>query len=245
MKKINGLIFAIFWAANTYLSTAFAIYRPEIFFSIDPAFIFVRPGMTQDLKLVDNIGNTYVNKSHLQQQGSVIIGLGLRAYKNQFFQLSSSLRYLPIGETSLKGDIWQLNSPLFNDLAYQFKVKSSLWLWDNIFSFSRYPIQPGIILGLGSARNTTSQMKEIPLAVSTSPSLQNVPGTTQQQFTYEVGGVIDYAIETVNIELAYRYINAGNGVLLPFPLQNTQDQLSTGALQYQILSLGIRGYYDL
>ncbi|MCX7116058.1 MAG: hypothetical protein NTW08_09165 [Gammaproteobacteria bacterium] len=245
MKKINGLICCIFTAIIALAPNTYAFKRTPLFLSIDPALLLAKPGVTQAINLYNDMGNTYVNQSGWQQQGTVVLGAGLRAYQNEQVQVNSSFRYIPVSNLSLTGDIWQLNSPLFNDLAYKFQTRSDLFLVDNIISWSRYRLQPGIILGAGVSRNTTSALIEIPLVKTSAPSLQQALGSKNTPFAYEFGAALDYTMDRCLFELAYRYINAGQGYLQPFPLQNTLDRLSTGTLQYHVISLGIRAYYEI
>ena len=229
----------------TIAPNAYAITWPDLFVSVDPALLLTQPGTTQDVTLYNNAGNTYVNKTGAKPHGTVILGVGFRAYQNENFQINTGLRFLPVADTPLNGDIWQLHSPLFNDLAYKFHVKSNLLLVDTLFSWSQYRLQPGVIIGFGRSNNTTADLREVPLSESGAPSLQQISGTNHNQFAYDLGAAFDYSVDNCNIELAYRYINAGNGVLQPFPLQNTKDSLSTGTLQYHVISLGMRAYYEL
>ena len=224
---------------------AYASKWPELFVSIDPALLLTNPGITQEINFYDNLGNTYVDETNWKQAASVSLALGLRAYQNQNFQINTSLRYVPVADVYLNGQIWQLKSPLFNDVDYNFHVRSNLLLIDNIISWTHYHFQPGLILGLGMSTNTTSRFQEWPSIDSGAISLQQVTGSRNHQFAYEIGAVLDYSMDKAVIEFAYRYMNAGSGYFQSFSLQNTADQLSTGVLNYHMLSIGIRAYYEL
>ena len=219
--------------------------KPLLFFNIDPSLVLVKPGMTQNINFYNDVGNTYINSSGLKKSGTVSLALGLRSYQNKNFDTHTGIRYLPIADNVVDGQIWQLKSPLFNDIAYSYQVKSSILVIDNILSWTRYKFQPGLILGLGVAKNSTDAFQEVALENSSTISLQNLSGNTNYRFSYEIGFALDYAFDRFLVELAYRYINAGSSDFQAFPLSNTSDKLSTGTLNYNIISLGMRAYYAL
>lgn len=242
MKILNGFL-AILFLFLSPLTSATSVR--SLYLSIDPAVVLARPGMTQQINLYNDLGNTYVNANRWREDASLIMGIGGRVFQNDELQINTGFRFIPVSDIPLKGQIWQLNSPLFYNLDYAYHVNSNLFFWDNIISWTRYHVQPGIILGLGVASNTTSAFREIPIFSTSMPSLQTIGGKKTNQFAYELGAVLDYSMQDVIFELAYRYINAGYGYLQPFTLQNTQDQISTGILQYHLISIGIRAYYAL
>lgn len=78
------------------------------------------------------------------------------------------------------------------------------------------------------------------------PSLDHFTADSQLQFAYEVGVVLDYTYNSfLTLECAYRYLNAGHGQLGLSPLQHTSDHLSTGLIDYQTLSIGVRLYHEI
>lgn len=245
MKIINKLIASALFTLVMKMPVVFATTWPAVFVSIDPALLFTNPGITQEINLYNGIGNTYIDQTKGIQSSTVSLGIGIRSYQSEQLQVNTSWRYVPVPSLPLQGQIWQLKSPLFNDLAYSFKVKSNLLLVDNIISWTRHRLQPGVILGLGMSTNTTGGYHEIPLTDSAAPSLQVVNGARTAQIAYELGAVLDYSMDRAVIELAYRYVNAGTGYLQPSQLQNTMDRLSTGQLNYRLVSIGIRAYYEL
>lgn len=243
MNIIKKMTIAGFFIILLDTPIIFAAPLP-FFLSIDPALVLTSPGITQDINFTDTLGNTYINKTKGIKKDSLSVAAGVRFYSNRHWQLSTGIRYLPVNRFVLEGQIWQLKSPLFDELGYTLQVKSNLLLIDNIISWTQYAIQPGIILGLGHSYNTTDKFFEVALAESAAPSLQTANGFRKSQCAYELGAVLDYSRENAVIELAYRYINAGTGQLQAFSLQNTRDRFSTGTLYYHMISVGIRAYYE-
>lgn len=244
MKILNGFLF--FTTSFLFvLSTTSASATRALYLSIDPAIVTAQPGVTQHINLYNDIGNTYVDSNRWRNESSLILGVGGRVFQNEHLEINTGFRFIPINDLPLEGQIWQLDSPLFNNLDYSYQVSSNLFLVDNIISWTHYHLQPGVILGLGISTNTTSSFREIPTSDTAMPSLQSTGGEKTNQLAYELGAVLDYSMQEVIFELAYRYMNGGRGYLQPFSLQNTKDQLSTGMLHYQVISLGIRAYYAL
>ncbi len=242
MQLLYKWILSVFFVM---ISIASHSAKPPLFLNIDPAWVLVQPGMTQNINFYDNVGNSYVNSRSLKQIGTVSLALGIRAYQDKNFDIHTGIRYLPVADNVVNGQIWQLKSPLFNDIAYSYQVRSSVLLIDNIISWTRYKFRPGFIFGIGGARNTTDGFQEVALADSATISLQNLSGKKNYQLSYELGFALDYAFDKFLVELAYRYINTGPGYFQAFPLSNTADKLSTGTLNYNVISLGMRAYYAL
>ena len=82
--------------------------------------------------------------------------------------------------------------------------------------------------------------QETPLNNHSAPSLDHFINHSLIQFAYELGAVLDYPMKDVVFEVAYRYIDTGHGELGLSPLQNTTQHLTTGSLQYHLISLGVR-----
>ncbi len=217
-----------------------------VYLRVDPALLFTQPGLTQELSLYNGIGNTYVTSHEWTNEGTAFFGFGVRSFSSDAWQLNTSFSYLPVSNFPDNGQIWQLNSPLFNDLDYSYQVKSDVFLIENLLTLTQSRFQPGILLGLGYAVNKTSGFQQLPLSNTAVPSSLVFNGSQTNQFSFEFGAVLDYACyRKLTIELAYRYLNVGKGYFESSTLQDTNDALSTGTLVHHIVSLGIRAYYDL
>ena len=229
------------------LSSAAASTLPEFFVSLDGAWLLSQPGQTQEINLLDDLGNTYRAFPYTANNNTLIVGVGFRIYQNEWMQSNLGLRYLPMTGMTIKGEVWQLNSPEFNNLAYEYTVQSHIILVENIVTWSHYHyFQPGIILGMGNSTNITSDFKETAIYNHTVDLTEGFPGALTNQLTYEVGAVLDYyALPNMTLECAYRYIDAGSGHLGLSPTQNTAEMLSTGPLHYHAVTLGVRIYYAL
>jgi hypothetical protein len=238
--KISGLFFLCISCINTAIA-----HTVPLFISLDVTTVFTRPGETQQVNLFNQLGNTYVPNKDWQNKSTVLFGVGATTYTKNNVIFNTGVRYLSISNIFLQGNVWQLNSPDFNNLSYRYRVKSDLVLVENAISYAKSLIQPSLILGLGYAANTTSQYQTSALYNHSATALQVFTGKCVSQLAYEIGGGLDFlSLKPAVIELAYRFMAAGKGALGYSPLQNTSDNLSTGNLYYHTVSLGIRLYYD-
>ena len=230
---------AVFLAAT--LMQSHSIASPVAFVSLDAVTLLSDISHTQAINLFDTLGNTYITAHQWQHDESVLLGIGLRTYQQDGLDVNTSLRFLPMGTRAIHGDVLQLYSPRFRNLSYTYDVSTQLLLLDNIMTWTAHRLQPGLIAGLGRASNSATHYQETPLNEHAAPSLDHFSNQTRVQLAYELGAVLDYACnKDVIIEVAYRYLDAGQGQLGLSPLQNTLDHLSTGPLRYQTLSLGVR-----
>lgn len=215
-----------------------------VFASIDVAVLFSNLGTTENVNLLGSVGNTYVAIKNQKSAATAIFGLGVRTYNTNPFMFNTSVRYIPIPKTELQGNVWQLKSPQLNNLAYKYNLQSDVFFAENIASWTRYAIQPGLILGLGGARHKAGYYQESVLNNRAANALSIFGHATRTQLAYEVGAALDYPCKHTVFELAYRLMDLGQGQLGYSSLQNTQDRLSTGPVRYQSLSFGGRLYYD-
>lgn len=243
MKKILRYSTLIYLLGVISPSTSMA--ATNAFISLDALALFSKPAHTQSVNLLGTMGNTYVGTQQWQSDGSVMVGLGLNTYQHADIDLNTSLRYLPTFNIPSHGEVWQLKSPRFRNLAYTYDTDSNLFLMDNIVTWTKHRLQPGLIVGLGLASNSTSNYRETPLNKHAAPALDHFTNSTMTQFAYELGAVLDYPFKQFIVECAYRYIDAGHGQLGLSPLQNTLEHLSTGPLQYHTISLGVRIHHAL
>ncbi len=239
MKIFNLALISVF----SGLLSLSVIAETRSFFSLDAVVVFSQPGQTQDVNLWNNIGNTYSANRSWQNNVRAMLGVGVQAYASNEWQITSGLRFLPTINMSGQGDVLQLKSDNFLNFSYSYDITSHLLLWENSVTWTKHRWQPGLLVGIGGAWNTLSNYREIPLNEYAYGGQDHFSSQSQSQFLYEVGAVLDYAVDkNVMIEGAYRYIDAGNARLGVSPGQNTHDHLSTGPLHYQTISLGVRIY---
>lgn len=221
-----------------------AMALPPAFMSIDATTVLAQPAHTQALHLVGSLGNTYEGIQQWQHDESVILGLGFESYKGHSLDMNTSVRYLPQISMPSHGEVLQLNQPQFRNLAYSYTIKNDLIFLDHTTTWTKHRLQPGFILGLGAALTTTENYHETPLNAHSSPSLDHFKESYTTQFVYEIGAVLDYKLDDIVIEAAYRLLNAGHAQLGLSPLQNTTEHLFTGPLRYNAVSLGVRYHHE-
>ncbi len=216
-----------------------------LFVSVDATTFFTQLGRTEQVNFFNGFGNTYVPSRHWDNKTTVMFGVGATTYDKNHIQFNTGVRYFSTTNMRVGGTVWQFNMPGFNNLAYNYRVKSDLVWAENAISYTRSILQPNILVGLGYASNRASQYQVTPLYSHTATPLQTFTDKTTSQLMYEVGAGIDWLVlKPAVIELAYRFIGAGKAYLGYSPIQTTTDRLSTGNIYYQTISLGIRLYYD-
>lgn len=214
-----------------------------LFLSADVAKAYAEIGKTQDVGLFNTLTNKYVANRRWENSTPILLGIGFQTYDNDKLIYNTSLKYIPIRKMSAKGDVWQLTSPLFNNLTYNFWIQSDILLIENIATWKKYAIQPGFIVGLGRSQNSTTHYIETSKNNQAAPMLTPFKNASTAQLAYEFGAVLDYPVKNITYEFAYRFIGAGVGRLGTSLSQNTMQRLSTGTIYYHTVSLGARLYY--
>lgn len=243
MKHFSFLpaIFSL-WAAVIQPVTATTV---PLFVSVDATTLFARLGITEQVNFMGNLANTYVPEKKWDNKTTVMFGVGATTYEKNKLLLNTGARYFSTTSFLFNGNVWQLSNPNFNNLSYRYRVKSDVILIENAISYTQHLIQPSFIVGLGYANNTASHYQVTPLYTHETPALQTFSSKSTSQFAYEVGVGLDYLLlKPAVLELAYRFVGAGKGYLGYSSIQNTTGRLSTGNINYQTISLGIRLYYD-
>lgn len=211
-----------------------------VFVTIDALTLFADPAHTQSINLLGTLGNTYIASHLWHHDESVMLGIGLRTYQRHQMAMRTSLQFIPYAKVQSQGDILQLHSPSFRNLSYAYDITSRFLLVDHAITWTKYSLQPGVLIGAGGVSNATSNYYEIPLSNHAAPSSEYFADHAQLQLAYEVGAVLDLVFKDVSIRAAYRYLRAGTGRLGLSPLQNTSDYLTTGPIDYHALSIGVR-----
>lgn len=235
----NSILISITFLLGVILQNN-AIATTTALINADAVMLFANPTHTQNINLLNTLGDTYIGVQKWQHNESVMLGLGLRSYQSRVIHVNTSIQYLPNINTTAQGDILQLHSPRFHNLTYTYDISSRFLFIDNAVIWTVHRLQPGFIIGIGGASNTAQNYNETALNNHTIAALSHFSNNTQTQFAYELGAVLDYPLKNIIIQCAYRYMNAGQGQLGLSPLQNTAEHLSTGVLHYHAISLGVR-----
>lgn len=245
MRKFLIFLMLIFlWLNPLCLRAAPPLY----FISYDLGPLYTNLGTTQSLNLLNNLGNTYIATRCWQNNGGTFMfGIGKQWYNNIKLHLTinSSLRYLQTSDIAFGGNVWQLHSAQLNNLSYNYQTKTQLFLFDNLISWTQHSFQPGLIVGVGLSTNSAYNYHETPLNNRAAGMLQPFSNNSTTKFAYDLGLALDYQLKGAVLELAYRFIDAGDAHLGVTPLQNTPDRLGTGNLYYNYISFGGRFYYAL
>ena len=197
-----------------------------------------RLGQTQTLALFNSISNRYIKQTNTTQSVFVLATFGRRFFEQSPVTLSSSLAIGYIGDTTVKGEIWQFNNPAFNNINYQYKVNSQLYLLDNRLELNKCHFHPFVLFGFGFAINTANNYIGIAKRNTGAPMQVPFSDARQTQFAYELGAGFSRQFPLARIFVSYRFISTGHGQLGLTPLQNTNNHLQVGAIHYHVFSLG-------
>lgn len=215
-----------------------------IFASLDLSQVFTAPGATQQVTLFNDLGNTYVADNNVHNILSFMVGVGATTFQTKHIKFDDSIRFMPIGSVPVSGYVWELYTPAFTNLAYKYRLKSDILLFENAVSWTSSPLRPSFILGVGRATNRVSYYEEYALNNYTIILSEKFKNSKSTELAYEIGVGLDYPIKKAVIELAYRFVNVGQASLGLSPSQNSTDRLSTGQINYHTINLGARFYYD-
>ena len=163
-----------------YIDTT-SIASPTPFISIDALLINSNTEHSQPVRLMNTSGNTYLAAQSWQQNESVMLGIGLHTYQQHGIDLNTSLRYMSNITTHNHGDVLQLYSPKYRNLSYTYDVTTQLVLVENVVTWTKHTIQPGLIFGIGHASNSTSNYREAPLNPHSSASSEPFTANTRDQ----------------------------------------------------------------
>lgn len=239
------MFFTVFFTSVALGSANVSLSKPiPIFVSLDLSQVFTAPGATQQVTLFNDLGNTYVADNNVRNILSFMAGVGATTLQTQYLKIDDSIRFMPIGNVPVSGYVWELYTPLFSNMAYKYRLKSDILLFENAVSWTSLPLRPSFILGIGRAVNRVSYYEEYPLNNYTIILSEKFRNNKSTEFAYEIGAGFDYPIKTAVIELAYRFVNVGQASLGLSPSQNSTNRLFTGQINYHTINLGARFYYD-
>jgi len=156
--------------------------------------------------------DAYINNGASNEPyGFIAAGYSWQREENWFPSYSLGLRYMYASATTMSGYITQYSLPEFQNYNFSYDVqllslsaiaKADLYRWHNLM--------PYILVGAGIANYSTSNYSEQALSNVTPRVSPGFGGNSGNNFTYQFGIGIDYAIqENLLINLEYDYMNYG------------------------------------
>lgn len=187
--------------------------------------------------------NTYTANNSYRFAGSLGIGGGYRFNlpRNMQFLLGASASY--VGGTS-EGVVHPMTNigANFDTLNYHYDANSYMLMVEPSVIFHTVSNwQPFVGIGLGVSWNELSNYYETAPAGSTAtPGPLAFGNQTTRSFAYAPSvGVVHPLNNHTSIELAYRYINAGNAHLNTLSNQETSQRIQSGDISTHLVTFGL------
>jgi len=228
----KGLLFSCLCAIFLFTNAvAYPAVRPIATLSIGGDYENT-PSNSKNIVLLSPFFNSYLSGGHdwktvagLFMGGefsllSCFLGqLGLSYYQNQPY--------------TLKGSVYEFGSPSFNNLAFQYSVKSQRIMLDSKFLTTyRQRFHPFITLGAGEAINRSYDYVEIPVDTTGVSTAQPFQSHTCHSFTYALGFGLDVDIDQhFRGGVAYRFVDLGATGLGPSPSQVSSQTINYSHLR--------------
>lgn len=214
------------------------------------------PGKTQTLMLESNGPNTYRNHAKTQTlgMGEVFLGLQRKMFVLNPISFQETLSTLPIqtqwgvlvsaaGMARIKGDVWQLADPEFNNMSYSYNINQiraglrTKWLLDQ-YAFTEQ-FKPYMTASLAAGFNHAFSFQNSPKS-SDIVANPNFKDKTVVALSYSVGAGIQKEINPhTHIGLGYEFFDWGKSGLTSAPGQETNAAPFLNHLYAQTLLLSL------
>ena len=193
------------------------------------------------IQIDDVIINQYITNDTTHHSGMGGIGIGL-TYDFGGFTISPLLAGYYVNFGIVNGIEYPLvNLGSFDTLNYQFYAESAMTMAEARFTFTRYYIQPYLVVGAGLAWNTLYNYSETPTnPAGSAAAAEPFDSATVSRFAFEGGvgiRVILSGEQNTNgvwyLGLDYRYFNTGSGALGKASYQTTDEKITVSKLATQ------------
>jgi hypothetical protein len=204
------------------------------------------PGQSQQIYL-DNVGsNYYKNMSSLQAVGTGELFVG---YTKPISWINMQWGGLISGSgvAKVKGEIWQLNDPDFNNLSYSYKVNQfkvglrTKWMPNRSFRWGYLPYVTGSV-GVGFNRSFSFTNN---ILISSAVQNPNFQDNTLTSFTYSIGAGFQKSITSkIDVGLGYEMYDWGPSGLGTAPGQTLNTGLKMNHLYAHTLLASVIYHMD-
>lgn len=184
------------------------------------------PGKTQTVYLESDAPNAYNNRSKTQTQGmgELLLGFQTRLFTAPI-QTQWGVLVSAAGMARIKGDVWQLADPDFNNLSYSYNINQirtglrTKWLLDQ-YAFTEI-LKPYITASIAAGFNHSFSFQNF-ARNSDIVANPNFKDKTVTAFNYSVGAGIHKEInQHTHVGLGYEFFDWGKSGLASAPGQAT------------------------
>lgn len=225
---------------QTMIKTSFK--QPVVMLSGGPGWS--TPGKTQTLTLESDGLNTYNNQSKTQTLGMGELFVGFQKQSPRLpMQSQWGVLVSAAAMARLKGEIWQLADPEFNNMNYSYNINQlrvglrTKWILDKYLITDK--IKPYLTGSIGAGFNHSFSFYNYGKisSVVANPNFENKIFTT---FNYSAGiGLQKIINQNTQLGLGYEIFDWGKSALAPATGQATNTALSINHLYMQTLLLNV------
>jgi len=203
---------------------SFATFRPVVALSSGLAITNVYSSTVIDFAPFQN---SYIGRNHYNTQFDSGLFMGVETAFSCNFTTQIGLEYFVNSSFKESGSVYQFTDPLFNNLAYRYKIQSRrISLAAKISRAFRQIWHPYISASMGSASNKAFHYTEYPVTSADVPMAQPFDNHTTSAFTYSIGIGADVDVaEHWRLGAGYRFVDLGKACLGVSPLQSSTETI--------------------
>lgn len=172
--------------------------------------------------------NSYIGRNHYDTEIDTGLFIGAETVFQQNWAWQIGANYFANHAFSEHGNVYEFADPEFNNLTYQYKIRSQrISIATQISRAYCYIWHPYISASIGEAFNKAYSYKEYPVTSTDVPMIQPFANHSTQSFTYSAGfGVEVNVLEHLRLGVGYRFADLGNARLGVSPLQSDANTIS-------------------
>lgn len=213
----------------------------EIMFS--PGIGYEKYGASQTVLLLTSpqeSSNQYVENSDTQDTFVAHLFFGKNIYTKGYLTARAGLTLGFVDDVRVSGVVNEFALPEFNNLDYQFNIKTFSAMATTYLSFSFSELwQPYFNGGIGVSSNHAYGYKETPRIFGAFP-MEPYENDTTYNFAYSLGlGLMCVVSKQFALGLGYQFSDFGKASLGVSPAQETTQTLHANPVQLQQLLLNV------
>lgn len=213
------------------MATSAPIKEWRLVGSVSAGPVWVRDSDTQTFYLTPEIEKTYAASKSTQDLAAGELFLGMQKALSSQWLGQLGLAVAAMDTTRLQGEIWDDADPEFNNLSYQYKVRTSrIALKGKLVLDKGYWLMPWVAGSLGVGFNRAYDFTNTPLIFEALPN-SNFSNQRTTAFTYTLGAGVQKALnQHWQIGVGYEFADWGKSGLGRAPGQTMNSGLKLNHL---------------
>ena len=208
--------------------------------TLSPGIAYAENSGTQTLQLQNSpqdLSNQYIANNNWNSTFALQLFLGKEFLQREYTKLHLGLTLGYFDDIQQNGFVNQFALPDFDNLNYQYKIKSiSAMASLKMFFTGNQQWQPYIDGGVGFSNNAASDYKETPRILGAEP-MSPFGNHSRNSFAYSIGAGFMYDFhKSFSVGLGYQFVNLGKAQLgTSVAQQTTQTPSVNHVLLHQLL----------